>query len=412
MANRGTVWRDLAFAVLFAGTGIGCGESSRDVAPDGSSAGAAGSAGDSGGAGAAGAGGADAGDPPGCVGVWSPIESAVLAPRSNHSTVWTGSEILVFGGAALASGTGVWPPPELADGARFNPSTNALASLPSIGTPRQGALAVFRDGELIVFGGFQQLNLNGPYPVLDGFRLDAVSGAVSTIPEPPDASWLGQSALIGDVVLTSADTESWCRFSLTTSTWACESALDYFDVGPPGGWRHNDNSGFGGGELYNWGGSAEGSTNPTSTGFRYSPDTHAFIAMSTLGAPEPRFVPALAWLGDRMLVYAGFVESGVTLLTGGFYDPATDTWTALTPAPSASVLGTATRAGERVVFWNHGSSEGAVYDLASSTWTELCRENAMPAGNDGASATWTGSELVVLGGKASKARIGARLTLP
>lgn len=50
------------------------------------------------------------------------------AARSEHAAVWTGSEMIVFGGSVQTS-------PWSNTGGRFNPTTNTWTSITTVGTP-------------------------------------------------------------------------------------------------------------------------------------------------------------------------------------------------------------------------------------------------------------------------------------
>ena len=78
---------------------------------------------------------------------WESRENGVpLDARYSHSAVWTGSEMIVWGG--LFSGA-------LNDGSRFNPAANRWVPLSATGAPsaRSQHTAVWTGSEMIVWGG-------------------------------------------------------------------------------------------------------------------------------------------------------------------------------------------------------------------------------------------------------------------
>ena len=81
-------------------------------------------------------------------GVWQTLP-ALNAPsaRSGHTAVWTGSKMLIWGGAAGGTLVG--------NGAAYDPSTDSWAVLGSVGAPtaRFGHVAVWTGSEMLVFGG-------------------------------------------------------------------------------------------------------------------------------------------------------------------------------------------------------------------------------------------------------------------
>ena len=90
---------------------------------------------------------ADAGDPP-CTDQWTATTTS-NAPhgRSLHVAVWTGSEMIVWGGGI--------PGTPFNTGGRYNPSTDSwtATSTTNAPTPRDGATAIWTGTEMIVWGG-------------------------------------------------------------------------------------------------------------------------------------------------------------------------------------------------------------------------------------------------------------------
>jgi len=80
---------------------------------------------------------------------WRRIPDGPLAPRSNHIMVWTGREVLVWGGVSTDAGDLY-----LADGAALDPATGEWQPLPSAPIPgRDRHVAVWTGQELLVWGG-------------------------------------------------------------------------------------------------------------------------------------------------------------------------------------------------------------------------------------------------------------------
>src|SRR5262245_3438768 len=79
---------------------------------------------------------------------WSPMPSSVPDPRNRHSAVWTGAEMIVWGGESNAYVTGT--------GGRYDPATDTWVDLPSgTGAPpaRKEHEAVWTGTEMILWGG-------------------------------------------------------------------------------------------------------------------------------------------------------------------------------------------------------------------------------------------------------------------
>jgi hypothetical protein len=161
-----------------------------------------------------------------------------------------------------------------------------------------------------------------------------------------------------------------------------------------------------GSEMIVWGGASGGGV--LGDGGRYRPDTDTWIGMSSTGAiPSARAGATAVWTGTEMIVWGGYVDpadpTGVN--TGGRYNPALDTWNAITTAsaPGGRYAHTAVWTGSRMIVWGGELNDipylatGGVYDPASDTWTATSLTGA-PSGRIGHTASWLGNEMVVWGG--------------
>lgn len=269
---------------------------------------------------------------------WQPI-TVLNAPgaRSNHTAIWTGSEMIVWGGTAGAG-----------NGGRYSPAGDSWSALATANSPPMTQLhtAVWTGDRMIVWGGDPYRNNGGIYdPVSDGWQ------ATSLVNAP-----LGRS--------------------MHSAVWT-------------------------GTEMIVWGGttSTGGMSGRTNSGGRYNPATDTWTAMSTSGAPEPREHHAAVWTGTRMIVWGGF---GTELLnTGGIYDPATDTWeaTQVADAPPRRSNHTAIWSGSHMIVWGgSGSSTGARFDPLASAWTATSNID-VPEGRESHTAVWTGTQMIVWGGR-------------
>ncbi|MFI0417457.1 Kelch repeat-containing protein [Spongiactinospora sp. 9N601] len=142
--------------------------------------------------------------------------------------------------------------------------------------------------------------------------------------------------------------------------------------------------------------------------------------VSAVAAPGPvRVVPAAPiagrmgalafWTGTEMIVYGGGTYTRPTgamreFNDGAAYDPARNRWRRLATIPFGVRYGMATVwTGRHLFAWGgaddidgrHPSPDGALYDPRTDRWTPL---PPAPIGRVRASATWTGTEVVVYGG--------------
>jgi len=80
---------------------------------------------------------------------WTTISTNTpLSPRALHSAVWTGKEMIIWGGITSAS-------EECVDGARYDPITDSWALISTNGVPvgRYGQCTIWSGTEMIVWGG-------------------------------------------------------------------------------------------------------------------------------------------------------------------------------------------------------------------------------------------------------------------
>lgn len=131
----------------------------------------------------------------------------------------------------------------------------------------------------------------------------------------------------------------------------------------------------------------------------------------------PRTSAAPLWTGKQMFVWGGTSRT-TTYANGAVLDPKTRTWHVLPRSPlRARARSASTVAGSSVFIWGGVGSggrsstlygNGALYTLDSRRWNLLPPSPLVP--RSGASALWTGSEVVVIGGWAGKVHAHLSLT--
>src|SRR5437762_218877 len=147
--------------------------------------------------------------------------STINAPdaRNSHTAVWTGSEMIIWGGFS-----GFPDSLNLNTGGRYDPSTNSWTATNTynVPDPRSDHTAVWTGSEMIIWGGSSQfglLNTGGRYnPVTD------VWTEISTnAPEPRDshtAVWTGNQMIVwGGDNANSNKLNSGGRYDLATNNW-------------------------------------------------------------------------------------------------------------------------------------------------------------------------------------------------
>ena len=275
--------------------------------------------------------------------------------RIFHSAVWTGKEVIVWGGGAdgrFHNG-----------GVRIDPASKSSRTVSVTAAPaaRWGHAAVWTGDRMIVWGGRDRFESFGNKN--DGALYD-----------PATDSWKPMSA---------------------------ESA-------PEG--RSQAACAWTGKEMIAWGGFGEGST-AWSGGGSYDPRADRWTALSASGAPSARAEPVSVWTGSEFIVWGGITpDLKRTLSDGGRYNPASNTWTAIKEADSPrGVWGTrAVWTGTEMLVWggagqngdenvNHLSNEGVAYNPVTGDWRKIGGDGA-PCARFFHSTVWTGSSMIVWGG--------------
>ena len=310
--------------------------------------------------------------------------------RTYHTAVWTGSEMIVWGGQ---NENFVY----LNTGGRYNPSTDSWTATNNTNAPTARSLhtAEWTGSEMIVWGGSNGnnvVNTGGRYnPGTDSWTATTTTNA-PTARYVHTAVWTGSEMIVwgGSDFFVFFNTGG--RYNPSTDTWTATTTTN-----APAA-RDSHTAVWAGSEMIVWGGFNSGELN---TGGRYNPGTNSWTATTTTNAPTDRERPTAVWTGSDMIVWGGY--SGGVLNTGGRYDPGTDSWTATnnTNAPTARYLHTAVWTGSEMIVWGgfDGSdlSTGGRYNPGMDSWTASTATNA-PTARYLHKAVWTDSQMIVWGG--------------
>ncbi len=209
---------------------------------------------------------------------WEALPPAPIAPRWKHSMIWTGSEVVIWGGYGTASGTVGY----LRDGARFDPKTKIWTKFPEPPASLDGRydhVSVFSGKELLVWGGYGT-SVASSYGRSDGARY------------LPGGSWTSFSTPLDDV------------FAAGTSAK-----------------RYAVQAWFGGGKLWLWSGALGNSSSALaqSGGAWYDPATDKWGTMDLTGAPTTnRARASVVWTGKEAILWGGSnYSSGSTYYNDG-----------------------------------------------------------------------------------------------
>lgn len=333
------------------------------------------------------------------VDAWRPLATQG-APRARNypGTIWTGTEMIVWGG--YDNGT------NLSDGARYNPSTDSWAPVTSANepAPRYYHTMVWTGSEAIVYGGIQE----------GGGRYDPLTDTWTPITGGPPrrydgrAVWTGEEMFLWGGSVNSGLVSHGDLYNPLTDTWRTSSVAG----APPGRSQHG--MVWTGDEAIVFGGYAGGYE--INSGGRYNPALDQWAPISMTNVPQGRREFTEVWTGEEMIVFGGYGGAGGgTLNTGGRYNPATNTWTA---TPTAGVTRRDYHASvwtgtEMIVWGGRARPSGERYNPQTNTWASMAdRSPAQPLGTVTPNVVWTGSELIYWGGMqpGANANTGARYT--
>lgn len=343
-------------------------------------------------------------------------------PRSGHTSVWTGNEMIVWGGGLFLSFGGVGSGEPYSDGARYNPQLNQWipTALPSTGEPepRSNHTATWTGNEMVIWGGVAQANGSQAIskkrynPLLDSWRGVSDVGAPTTRFDH-SAIWTGSEMIVwgGGSNSSSGYHRNGGHYNPITDTWRL--IVPSMPPAPPdntpaGRIRHA--AVWSGQEMIIWGGSLN--TGDTNSGGRYRPTsgplTGSWQPMSTNNAPSARVSPPAVWTGSEMIIWGG-CQTECPQRTGGRYQPASDAWSTM------PILGSPRDDGSDGVrlLWTGSEVLASVgsgfppsfppadtrrFSPGDSSWRPTRTSSCRSFPDFGFSAVWTGTELISFGG--------------
>ena len=274
------------------------------------------------------------GEPPCIDDTWT-ATSTTNAPtaRVDHTAVWTGSEMIVWGGCANDNCTQL-----SVFGGRYNPQTDSWTSTTITNAPsaRYVHTAVWTGGEMIVWGGYDgtnYLNTGGRYnPGTNSWTATSTTDAPGTRASHT-AAWTESEMIVWGGVGTGGRTNTGGKYNPGTDSWIATSITDAPSA------RSSHTVVWTGGEMIIWGGSA-GSGNYLNTGGRYDPDTDSWTATTIANAPPARYVHTAIWSGSEMIVWGGWAGNPNYFNTGGRYCAQSGPPPSPTPTPTPTPTAT------------------------------------------------------------------------
>ena len=343
------------------------------------------------------------------VDTWIPTSGTPPAGRYAGTAIWTGAEMIVWGGT-------IWSA-DVNTGGRYNPATDSWAPTSNgahVPDAREFHSAVWTGEEMIVWGGEgpngQLSSGGGRYnPVTDTWK-ETASLAVPDAREGHVAVWTGREMIVwgggglSQGVFGKLSTGG--RYDPVTDSWIPTSTADNVPHG-----RTVSSAVWTGSEMIVWGGQGaippDGGTAMLQDGGRYDPRTDSW-APTSIGPEVPiaRKLHEAVWTGREMVVWGGCDDNFNNVYnTGGRYDPSADTWTPTSTGPNlpaARINFTALWTGTEMIVWGGSNfgwfNSGGRYDPRLDAWTPTSTAANDPSARESQYAAWTGSRMIIWGG--------------
>ena len=333
-----------------------------------------------------------------------------------HTAVWTGDGIVIIGGYSDNESASV------ASAASYDPRTDVWKTfeVPAAFGARHDALAVWTGKEVLIWGGFRKVG-NSTEWIYDGALLDPQTGSWKLIAKPtwwtpvvstwefdPRQSliWTGDKAIIWGGVdpdgkplgaILNPESQVFSKMN-TSSEWAPQRLAGHSAI-----WT--------GKNMVIWGGYkglSDAFRQITAEGAVYNPANDSWSPTAIQGAPTARAGHQAVWTGSKMVVISGGGVSSRTDLksTGGQYDFETQSWMPYTNELMVERVGhKAVWNGEEILVVGGRSNrlrtyfgEVFAYNPDTLRWRVLS-SSTTPNGRSNPSIVWTGSSAMVWGGQ-------------
>lgn len=268
-------------------------------------------------------------------------------PERGGLVVWTGSRILAGSGFRSFSSQ---PNDALVTIAPGDKTWTTVSHSPFLDN-RQYASAVWTGKEMLVWGGWTAFSATSHGTLQSGGRYDDSKSAWASISlkDAPTARQLHTAAWTGSRMLVwgghaggldaPATADPGGIYDATTDTWQPMSTLG---APSPRGYHTGV---WTGSQWLIWGGAELGYAPALGDGAAYDPASNTWSPMSMTGAPSPRAGHIAVWTGKAMFVFGG-------ALGGALYDPATNTWERVSecgPNPGSCSFAAAQFTGTQIV---------------------------------------------------------------
>jgi hypothetical protein len=342
-------------------------------------------------------------------GRWTMLPKAPIIARSPAATAWTGTQMLVWGGANGNT--------EYADGAAYNPATRTWTAMPkSPLSARSYTASVWTGRYLFLFGnGDGDVGRNS-----DAALYDPSASTWTTVPPAPlpgyttvEAYWTGRQVLLLSVLGRNVNRLVLQAFDPSSRRW---TRLPNLELRP----KH-DGQLFGavvaGSTFYVWSEWSHTSSVQDGAMTTAGIDAYSFDLSRRQWSPR-HFTPPVersvrdpVWTGDDILIppaerWCGFCAGPFDPHpTGAQVDPRSRTVHAIAPGPVGNAGGPYFWTGAALLAG--GSGEAAYWTPATNRWTLLPHA---PLAGYGAAVVWTGHSLLIWGQLSPSAHPSAKPT--
>ncbi|MFC1524842.1 Kelch repeat-containing protein [Planctomycetota bacterium] len=336
--------------------------------------------------------------------VWTALAECPLEPRQNHTAIWTGKEMIIWGGRGKK---------EYNNGARYNPNTDEWTMLPespletrqnhtAIWIPSASGLSSVA-GEMIIWGGCSGTDKR----YNDGARYNPKKDKWNKLPRCPVegrdghvAIWTGYEMIIWggldkenkypDVGISYAPTKNrWYKLPKSPIKGRVHAAAVWTDK-----------------EIIIWGG--RNNTEYYLDGAILDPVKRNWEKISEgpfnldKESKTPSYPPAAIWNDKRMIIWGVNAQQDGIKSDIVSYSKSSDTWELCheSPVRDKTYITTAWTGKEIIAC----AGQIALYNPLMGSW-QLLPQSRMN-GTSGHSLVWTNKEIIIWGG----ARMGTPLT--
>ncbi|HWD19772.1 MAG TPA: kelch repeat-containing protein [Verrucomicrobiae bacterium] len=337
------------------------------------------------------------------------INGAILGAataRAGHSAIWDGQNMLIWGGS-VGSGSSIF----VNSGGLYDPVADQWQTMSPLNAPdaRSGHTTVWTGSSMIIWGGS---STNGVIGTGGKFQSSGqIWSGVTTLNAPAARTghvavwtgsrmfvWGGQNSdgLLNDGALYDPSLDQWTTVNTAnppearngaTAVWAGDRVIVWGGIGTNGALNNGAELVFVSGAPSQW------------------------IAMNSVNAPAARRRHSAVWTGQGMIVWGG--QNGSALGDGAIFNPVANSWKTLSSvgAPAARFNFVALWTGQEMLVLD-GSSDltdlagGAAYDPLADRWRTLTTTGS-PLARSAPGAVWTGTQALIFGGQTSGIPVGS-----